>query len=284
MATAPVWAEPPTISQAVTPGMISYQGQVQTASGSDYVDGVYGIEFRLYDAATAGTLLWGARYNPYLKNGFFSVILGQTQVGETELADPMTYAGISNFWKAVWIDPNNAQKGRYLGITIVTEAGVDVATPHESFPRQQLLASPFAIQAQFAQQAAGETPVGGIIMWSGTIASIPSGWALCDGANGTPDLRGRFIVGYDGTHHDYNEIGKTGGADTVVLTEGQMPRHRHNLDLRMDTQVEQNQGHPGAMSYYNMEYDSRVSAYAGNNECHENRPPFYVLAYIMRVQ
>ncbi|MCB9186954.1 MAG: tail fiber protein [Flavobacteriales bacterium] len=37
-------------------------------------------------------------------------------------------------------------------------------------------------------------PVGGIIMWSGTIASIPSGWALCNGANGTPDLTDKFII------------------------------------------------------------------------------------------
>jgi hypothetical protein len=38
-------------------------------------------------------------------------------------------------------------------------------------------------------------PTGGIIMWSGTIATIPSGWALCNGSNGTPDLRDRFIIG-----------------------------------------------------------------------------------------
>jgi hypothetical protein len=38
------------------------------------------------------------------------------------------------------------------------------------------------------------TPTGGIIMWSGTIASIPAGWSLCNGANGTPDLTDKFIV------------------------------------------------------------------------------------------
>jgi microcystin-dependent protein len=44
-------------------------------------------------------------------------------------------------------------------------------------------------------QGNGTIPVGGIIMWSGAISNMPSGWALCNGANGTPDLRGRFIVG-----------------------------------------------------------------------------------------
>lgn len=43
--------------------------------------------------------------------------------------------------------------------------------------------------------ANGIIPVGGIIMWSGTVATIPTNWQLCDGTNGTPDLRDRFIVG-----------------------------------------------------------------------------------------
>ena len=38
------------------------------------------------------------------------------------------------------------------------------------------------------------TPMGGIIMWSGTIASIPAGWSLCDGSNATPDLTDKFIL------------------------------------------------------------------------------------------
>ena len=52
-----------------------------------------------------------------------------------------------------------------------------------------------------AQDAATKTyvdtsiPVGGIIMWSGTIASIPSNWRLCNGTNGTPDLTNKFIIG-----------------------------------------------------------------------------------------
>ena len=47
-----------------------------------------------------------------------------------------------------------------------------------------------------AQLAVGAViPTGGIIMWSGTIANIPTGWALCNGTNGTPNLQDRFIVG-----------------------------------------------------------------------------------------
>ena len=49
-------------------------------------------------------------------------------------------------------------------------------------------------------------PSGGIIMWSGTIASIPAGWYLCDGNNGTPDLRDKFVVG---ARQDASSIAKT---------------------------------------------------------------------------
>lgn len=49
------------------------------------------------------------------------------------------------------------------------------------------------LQSQ-TQQQNSNIPAGGIIMWSGTIASIPSGWALCNGSNGTPDLTDKFVV------------------------------------------------------------------------------------------
>ena len=53
-------------------------------------------------------------------------------------------------------------------------------------------------------------PIGGIIMWSGTIATIPSNWRLCDGTNGTPDLRNRFIIGAS-VDASTNYIGGSGG-------------------------------------------------------------------------
>lgn len=48
----------------------------------------------------------------------------------------------------------------------------------------------------WAPPPGGSIPAGVICMWSGTLASVPSGWALCDGAGGTPDLRDRFIKGW----------------------------------------------------------------------------------------
>lgn len=80
-------------------------------------------------------------------------------------------------------------------------------------------------------------PRGGIMLWSGSTGTIPSGWVLCDGANGTPDLRGRFVIGAGG---DY-AVGATGGAASAntsstsisltiqgtALTAAQMPSHEH---------------------------------------------------------
>ena len=68
-------------------------------------------------------------------------------------------------------------------------------------------------------------PVGIIAMWSGTIANIPSGWALCDGQSGRPDLQDRFILGARASGNP--AINSTGGAHDRTLTESQMPQHNH---------------------------------------------------------
>ena len=67
---------------------------------------------------------------------------------------------------------------------------------------------------------------GMIIIWSGSTANIPTGFVLCDGQNSTPDLRNRFVVG---AGNNYNP-GDTGGADSVTLTEAQMPQHNHGIN------------------------------------------------------
>ena len=56
-------------------------------------------------------------------------------------------------------------------------------------------------------------PSGGIIMWSGSIATIPAGWYLCDGRNGTPDLRGRFVIAAGGAY-----AAGTSGDGSIPLT------------------------------------------------------------------
>ena len=74
-------------------------------------------------------------------------------------------------------------------------------------------------------------PIGIIVMWNSTAASIPMGWQLCDGSNGTPNLRGQFVVGAGGTYN----VGDTGGAASVTLDTTQMPIHTHGLSGTLQT-------------------------------------------------
>jgi microcystin-dependent protein len=78
----------------------------------------------------------------------------------------------------------------------------------------------------------GGTPVGGIILWSGSAANIPAHWLLCDGNNGTPDLRDRFVVG---AGLSYAPLA-TGGIATNVLSQSQMPSHTHGASAYTDAQ------------------------------------------------
>lgn len=78
-----------------------------------------------------------------------------------------------------------------------------------------------------------KVPSGGIIMWSGSIVSVPAGWHLCDGTAGTPDLRGRMIIGAGGAY----AVAATGGAATYsgstdghTLTTAEIPAHNHGVN------------------------------------------------------
>jgi microcystin-dependent protein len=136
----------------------------------------------------------------------------------------------------------------------------------------------------------GLTPIRGIIMWSGGLDQVPSGWALCDGRTvggiTTPDLRGRFIVGAGGTVSNpapagNYDVGATGGTASVTLTTAQMPAHSHTLQGYVDYE---DSGGANDFPYLRVQGTSSVSTNSvGDNQAHENRPPYYALAYIMRV-
>ena len=66
-------------------------------------------------------------------------------------------------------------------------------------------------------------PTGMISLWYGSIGSVPSGWYLCDGTNGTPDLRDRFVIGAGSSY----AVGATGGSANHTLTTAEMPTHTH---------------------------------------------------------
>ena len=66
-------------------------------------------------------------------------------------------------------------------------------------------------------------PLGVISLWYGSIGSVPTGWYLCDGTNGTPDLRDKFIIGAGSTY----AVAATGGATTATLVTNNLPAHTH---------------------------------------------------------
>ena len=68
-------------------------------------------------------------------------------------------------------------------------------------------------------------PAGVITLWSGSVASIPTGWSLCNGSSGTPDLRDRFVVGAGSSY----AVNATGGANTVTLDATMIPSHTHTV-------------------------------------------------------
>ena len=123
---------------------------------------------------------------------------------------------------------------------------------------------------------------GMIILWSGASDNIPTGFVLCDGNNGTPNLSGRFVVGFDASNGDY-DVDDTGGAESVTLTLNQIPAHKH--DTTFDNKKyfpgggSTSIGYGGAGGY---PADVFSMSNAGGGQSHENRPPFYALCYIMK--
>ena len=120
---------------------------------------------------------------------------------------------------------------------------------------------------------------GMIILWSGAANAIPTGFVLCDGNNNTPNLSGRFVVGYDASNNDY-DVNDTGGSESVTLTVNQIPAHTHTY---IDQYVAIDNGYrPWPASNNDCGQRNINSGSTGGGQSHENRPPYYALCYIMK--
>jgi hypothetical protein len=148
-------------------------------------------------------------------------------------------------------------------------------------------------------------PAGGIFLWSGSIGSIPAGYVLCNGSNGTPDLRDRFVVGAGSTY----AVDATGGsANAIVVTHDHTlsasgttaanGNHQHNVFSTGGAPLRINTGDDGrftgdsgnndigptatAGSHDHTVTVTGTTASAGNSGTNANLPPYYALCYIMK--
>lgn len=215
---------------------------------------------------------------------------------------------IINPWSGIYSeDPPFNQSTIYTEMSTV---GIGTSTPDES--RQLHVNGNTRIDGTLeATRIVGEVPPGGIIMYSGALGQFDGagrglagtpyeGWQLCNGQNGAPDLRGRFVVGYNNAVADYNAIGNTGGTEQVALTVNQMPSHTHTMQAAgLHTHTYQGPliagDHPGGSNGYDRpnqpsggdtgpagEHVHTINP-TGGGQPHENRPPYYVLAFIMKL-
>ena len=126
-----------------------------------------------------------------------------------------------------------------------------------------------------------QIPKGGIIMWSGN--DIPRGFALCDEKNGTPNLINKFIIGTGGNY----KIGQTGGNEKIKLSLDQIPPHNHSFTAKyIQKSGTSNSVYviPGGNDDWNYPGSKIVgtSSTGSGNEI-DIRPPYYALAYIMKL-
>lgn len=133
------------------------------------------------------------------------------------------------------------------------------------------------IQQNSGSGGSVDIPSGIICAWAGSEDDVPIGWHLCDGNESTPDLRGRFILGNSSSH----SIGSTGGEETHKLTVGEMPSHSHNTYWGNELA---NQGsYIGRASKGSFTVIEVATGSEGGSTAHNNMPPYYVLAYIMKL-
>jgi hypothetical protein len=142
---------------------------------------------------------------------------------------------------------------------------------------------------------------GMIIMWSGTIATIPSGWFLCNGSNSTPDLRDKFIIGASADSGgaaktnvtaSYTQTGGTKDAIVVSHTHTATvtdPGHFHSYGEGQRTQVGTDNGEAydaQASSAFNTDTKTTgvtvANSTEGSSGTNQNLPPYYALAFIMK--
>lgn len=264
-----------TSVHAEVPKLINFEGKLTEKDGTP-ISGKRTITFRIYDSEAAPIpIIWAETREVTIDNGFYSILLGSPDGFPSSMKFDTTY---------------------WLSVQVSGEA--------EMSPRYKIGAVPYAINADMldGKDSKELIPPGVIVMWSGTIDSIPEGWHLCDGRDKTPDLRDRFILGVSAEE----EPGGTGGAHSKVITVANLPLHSHSASsasagdhrhyLTMNACSEGwgangVRGFEPPTDYYVHFWTDSAGAHShtitvnatGGGQSFDNRPAFYKLAYIMKL-
>jgi len=203
----------PILGQAAeVPSTLNYQGTLTDNVGQPF-NGTTDMTFKLYTTLSGGTEFWSETQNLTVTNGHFSVVLGSS---------------------------NPLDTSKFTGVTFI---GITVGNKEEMVPRQQLTSVAYAFKAG---DAGTVIPSGVIVMWKGSVSNIPEGWALCNGQNGTPDLRDRFVIA---AGSNYPVGTPPGGSATKNLA------HVHTGPSHTHTGPSHTHSVSGNTDYYNLTTD-----------------------------
>ena len=214
---------------------------------------------------------------------------GNVQAGNLRTSGQISATGTvqaGNFTGGVFSATANIIAAGNLGGGNLSVTGTaTVPTPDSNSANTQVATTAFV---------ATRLPAGVILMWSGSIASIPAGWLLCDGTNGTPNLQDRFVVGAGSAY----AVGATGGSANATLVSHNHtatsvvtdPGHAHIYNTKTGTPPQAGSSTP----CWNGDANATTSvaltgvlvnttvASAGSSATNANLPPYYALAYIMK--
>jgi hypothetical protein len=217
-----------------------------------------------------------------------------TDIGGINIAEGCAPSGINNAIRELMAQLKDQQTGTDADSFVV--GGAFTCTGAAVFSSTVALGASATATTQSANDnstkvattayvAAAGIPSGGIIIWSGSSGSIPSGWYLCDGSNSTPDLRNRFVVGATSTY----AVGATGGsANAIVVSHTHSvsdPGHSHSIGFQ-NTTIDQNSGSAGLVRQGSSNTGTASTGISisstGDSGTNANLPPYYALCYIMK--
>jgi microcystin-dependent protein len=259
---------------ADVPNEIRYNGKLKEYRTE--VNATKSMNFKIYGQLSGGTAKWeSGSKSVVVSSGIFSVVLNPD----------IDWRG-KDYYLEIEVDSKKLEPREKLTAvpyslhSNTTESAV--VKQNAEFSVTVGNDKRFVVDSDGAKTVIGSTeyfmvPKGGIIIWSGSVNDIPAGWVLCDGTNGTPDLRDRFVLG---AGRNYN-VDSTGGEATHTLTIDEMPRHNHDWLFG----VSQDDSGTGGSEDEFTKRSGKVTnsiGYTGGSQPHNNMPPYYSLCYIMK--